>query len=361
MDKKNMCLLTEKGMVLPLVVLIVLVLIPVGMGLSNLTKIETEATVRAKESIRAVQVADAGIKRAMAEVTNNPSYTGFSSFSSESVASVASLSSGQYSIGVSTPGSIPPGESAVLSDGRYQISAIGYVPNVINIKEKRKIVVTAERIDIAPFDFDITAGNGGIDLSGGDCFIQGDVITSGTVINPERVTGTVTEGESSVDDFESPEMPTVFDVDLGAINLLGGTVVPLTAGTYICSSINIGGNASITIDSSAGPVYIYCSGDIDAAGTGFVNPSMDAANFIIYGAGPIGSTISFTGTADLYAAVYAPDYDAILAGTSLADGSMNVHSFTSLGTADMDYNDTLSGSPGGVLRTKILSWREERI
>ncbi|MCK5533901.1 hypothetical protein KAI68_02205 [bacterium] len=361
MDKKNIFLLTEKGMVLPLVVLMVLVLIPVGLGLSNLTKIETEATVRAKATIRAVQVADAGIKRAMVEVTNNPGYTGFSSFASESVGSVDTLSSGQYSIGVSTPGSIPPGESAVLPDGRYQISAIGYVPNVTNIQEKRKIVVTAERIDIAPFDFAITAGAGGVDLSGGDCQIQGDVITSGTVTNPERVTGTVSEGESAVDDFEPPEMPGVYTSDLGEINLVGLADLVLTAGTYICSSINIGGTARITIDSTLGPVIIYCSGDIDAGGTGIVNSSLDATNFLIYGTGPVGSTVRFDGTADLYAAVYAPAYDAILSGTSLADGSMNVHSFTSLGTADMDYNDALNGLPGGVLKTKILSWREEKI
>ncbi len=362
MNKKNIFSLTQKGVVLPLVILMVLVLIPVGMGLSSLTKIETVATVNAKGAMQAIQLADAGIKRAMAEVTNNPGYTGFSSFSSESVGSVASLSSGQYSIGVSTPGSIPPGESAVLPDGRYQISAIGYVPNVIDIREKRKIVVVAERTSFCPFDFAVTAGAGGVDLSGG-CLITGDVITSGSVTCPENVTGTVTENEASVDDFEPPEMPTVFDADLGVINLIGNSSLSLDPGTYICSSINIGGNADLTLNTTSGgpPVIIYCSGDIDAGGTGFVNTGTDSNTFFIYGTGPVGSSIVLHGTADLYAAIYAPDYDASMTGTSFADGSLNVHSFTGTGTADMVYDDTLEGSPGGMIDTKILSWREERI
>ncbi len=370
MSKKNMFLLTEKGIVLPLVILMILVLIPVGMGLSNLTKIETVATVTAKSTTQAIQLADAGISRALAQITNDPGYTGFPTFSwacslvSSSAAlpvvlpPMDTLSSGQYSIGVSTPGTIPPGEIDVLPEGRYQISAIGLVPNMRKLREKRKIVVIARRIDISPFDFAVTAGDGGVDLSGGDCLIQGDVITSGTVTNPERVTGTVTEGDSSVDDFEPPEMPGAFDADLGVINLLGNTDLELSTGTYICSSISIAGNASITIN---GPVTIYCSGNIDAGGTGFVNLSQDATDLLLYGTGPVGSTITFDGTADLYAAVYAPDYDAILSGTSLADGSMNVHGFTSLGTANMDYDDDLAGAPGGILTTRILSWREDKI
>ncbi len=362
MDKKNLFLLTEKGMILPLVVLMVLVLIPVGMGLASLTKIETQATVKAKGTIRALQVADAGIKRAMAEVTNDPDYEGFSSFSSESVGSVASLSSGQYSIGVSTPGTIPPGETAVLPDERYKISAIGYVPNVINIQEKRKIVVIAERTNFCPFDFAITAGAGGVDLSGG-CIITGDVITSGSVICPENVTGTVNENEADVDDFEVPEMPAVFDTDLGVVDLSGNTSVSLDPGIYVCSSINIVGTAEIVLNTTPGgpPVIIYCSGDINAGGTGFVNTGADSNTFFIYGAGPIGSSIVLHGTTDLYAAIYAPNYDAALTGTSLADGSMNVHSFEGTGTADMEYDENLAGAPGGIIKTKTLSWREEKI
>ncbi len=357
MDKKNIFLLMEKGIALPLVFLMILVLIPVGMGLASLTKIETRATVRAKGAIRALQVADAGIKRAIAEVTNDPNYTGFPSFASESVGSVATLSSGQYSIGVSTPGTIPPGESVVLPDGRYKISAIGYSPNVTNIQEKRKIVVIAGRTEFCPFDFAIIAGDGGIDLSG-TSLITGDVITSGSVTGSANVTGTVTENEASVNDFELPEMPAVYDSDLGAINLVGPSDLLLTTGTYICSSIDIGGNASITID---GQVSIYCSGNIDAGGTGFVNLSMDATNFFIYGTGPSGSTINLHGTADIFAAIYAPAYDTSMTGTTFADGSMNVYSFAATGTADMDYDNDLYGLPGGVLNTKILSWREERI
>ena len=342
--------IAEKGIVLPLVLLMVLVLVPIGLGLTYLIKPETRMIVKGKGEAQALQIADAGIKRAMAEIANDPSYTG--------PGGVQGLSTGQYTISVSTPGSTF--EGSVLPDDRYGIEVVGYVPNMIQPRERKKIIALAEREGFYPFDFAITAGAGGVDI-GDSCTISGDVVTSGTVTGASQVTGTVTEGVSLVDDFPLPTVP-AGATDLGVIDILGNTNYVIDPGTYTCTSINIGGTAQITINTTAGgePVYLYCSGDIDGGGTGFVNVGCDATTFFIYGTGTSG-TINLSGTADVYAAIYAPDYDCEMSGTSFADGSVNVYSFTAVGTSDVQYEECLEGTSDEVAHAEIFSWREEKI
>ncbi len=301
--RRRMYLRSEKGIVMPLVLLMILVLIPVGLGLSNLTKIETKTTVAAKKTSRAIQLASAGVQRAMVEIVNNVSYLG--------PGAVQNLSTGQYTINISTPGCSFQGN--ILPVNRYGIEAIGYVPNLVQADETRKVVAFVNRIPFnnhGLFDFAVTAGDGGIDIRG-NCLVDGDLITSGTANSQGSVTitGTVTDGDASVANF-SPLVAPETAIDLGAIDLNGNNNFVINPGTYTCSSINIRGNAEITLNTIPGgdAVYLYCSGDIDAAGTGFVNTGADATKFFLYGTGESGN-IDLHGTADIYAAIYAPKYN----------------------------------------------------
>ena len=335
----------------------ILVLVPVGMGLSHLIKIETKMVVSAKKTIRAFQLADAGIQRAMAEIVNNSAYTG--------TGAVQSLSTGQYTINISTPGSAF--EGSILPANRYGIESIGYVPDMIQASETIKVVAFVNRIPFnnhGLFDFAVTAGDGGIDIRG-SCLVEGDVITSGTANSQGSVTitGTVTDGDISVADF-SPLVAPETAIDLGVINLNGNSNFTINPGTYTCTSINIGGNARITLNTIPGgdAVFLYCSGDIDAAGTGFVNTGADATKFFLYGTGESGN-IDLHGTADIYAAVYAPKYNCFSRGNNLVTGAMNVYKYDSNGNPDMIYDANLNGigGVGGIDQVKILSWREEKI
>ncbi len=343
-------LATQRGVILPLVFLLILILIPLGLALTSLIKPETRFSVKEEQMTQALQIADAGIERARTEIANDSNYTG--------PGGVQSLSTGQYTINVSTPSTLF--EGSVLPANHYGIESIGYVPNKIYPREKKKVIALIYREGYAPFDFAITAGNGGINLAG-SCQINGDVITSGTVTGASGVTGTVTEGASIVATFPPPVIPEGA-TDLGTIDISGGTNYVINPGTYTCTSITIGGNAQITINTPAGgdPVYLYCSGDIDAGGTGFVNTGQDATTFYIYGTGTTGN-INFHGTSDIYAAIYATTYSCTATGTTWAEGSINVYSYTGTGTSDMSYEEGLLGTPGGVVKTTILSWREEKI
>ncbi len=355
MDKNNRCLLTERGIALPLVTLMILVLIPVGMGLSRLADFETKTTVKTVLSTRAIQLADAGVQRAMSEIVNNSNYTG--------PGALQNLSKGQYTINVSTPGCMF--DSNLLPVNRYGIETIGYVPNMVAPGEKRKIVALVNRIPFpthSPYDYAISAGDGGIDLLD-TCNITGDVITSDTVNGAVHVTGVVTEKDYATANFPLPVAP-VGAIDLGAINLLGNANFIVAPGTYTCSSINIGGNAKITLTTVAGGpgVYLYCSGDIDAGGTGFVNTATDATTFFLYGTGESGN-IKLHGTSDIYAAVYAPKYDCNVVGTSWGKGAINVHSYTGDGTSDIKHDPNLIGigTVPGIDRVEMFAWREEKI
>ncbi len=355
MDKNNRWLLTEKGIVLPLVTLMILVLIPVGMGLSSLTKIETTATVKAKGSTQAIQLADAGIQRAMSEIVSNSNYIG--------PGGIQNLSKGQYSISVSTPGCIF--ETNILPVNRYAIESMGYVPDMAQARERKKIIALVNRIPFpthSPYDFAISAGDGGIDLID-TCKIDGDVITSDTVNGAVHVTGAITEKDYATANFPLPVAPATA-TPLGVINLNGNANFVINPGTYTCNSISILGNAKVTLNTvTGGPgVYLYCSGDIDVGGTGFINTGVDATTFFLYGTGESGN-IELHGTSDVYAAVYAPKYDCNVVGTAWGEGAINVYSYTGDGTSDIKHDPNLIGigTVPGIDKVKMFSWREEKI
>jgi hypothetical protein len=355
MDKNNWCLLTERGVALPLVTLMILVLVPIGMGLSRLGNVEKKATVKTVLSTRAIQLADAGIQRAMSEIVNNSNYMG--------PGGVQDLSSGQYTINVSTPGCIF--DSNFLPTNRYGIETVGYVPNMVAPGERRKIVALVNRIPFpkhSPYDYAISAGDGGIDLID-TCKIDGDVITSDTVNGAVHVTGAVTEKDDASANFPLPVAPGTA-IDLGVINLNGNNNFVINPGTYTCTSITTLGKAKITLNTVAGgpEVYLYCSGDVNAGGTGFVNTANDATTFFLYGTGESGN-IKLHGTSDVYAAVYAPKYDCNVVGTAWGQGAINVYSYTGDGTSDIKHDPNLVGigTVPGIDKVKMFSWREEKI
>ncbi|MCK4532223.1 hypothetical protein KAU39_00425 [bacterium] len=357
MDKKKMFPMSEKGIALPLVILMALVLIPAGVALSSLAKRETKSTVKAKGSTQAIQLADAGIKRAMTEIVNNENYTG--------PGAVQSLSAGQYTVDVFIPGSVFEGN--ILPVNRYGIEGVGYVPSEAKSREARKIVALVKRLPFPlydPFDNAVTAGDGGIDVRGA-ALVNGNMITSGTanVQGSVTTTGTITAGDPATANFPIPVVP-VAAVDLGVIDLTGNTNFVINPGTYTCSSIDIAGTASITLNTVAGGpgVHLYCSGDIDAAGVGLVNAGADATTFFLYCTGESG-TIDLHGTADIFAAIYAPSYDCFTRGTNIVTGAMNVYSYDNNGNPNMIYDPNLNGigGPAGTDSVKMLSWREEKI
>lgn len=127
--------------------------------------------------------------------------------------------------------------------------------------------------------------------------------------------------------------------DLGAISLSGNKSMTLTAGNYIVSSISIAGNATLNINSSAGPVNIYVqgsgSGGINIGGNGVSNGGVPA-NLRIWYSGAADTQIA--GNGNFVGVIYAPNSNVKIAGNGEVYGSVvgNQVNFNGNGTFHYD-------------------------
>jgi Tfp pilus assembly protein PilX len=141
---------------------------------------------------------------------------------------------------------------------------------------------------------------------------------------------------------------------LGAIKLNGSKTTTLTAGTYEVSSISITANAQLIIDATAGPVRLYVTGAISAAGNGILNSSGSPQNLFIAQVG--GSSVSYTGNADFFGSIYAPDSALALGGNSSLYGAFVGTSIDVSGNGAIHYDQSLRGGGGpGPLRL-VAQW-----
>lgn len=86
--------------------------------------------------------------------------------------------------------------------------------------------------------------------------------------------------------------------------------ITLTGGTYYFDSVRMTGQARIYV---TGPTVIYVKGDGVFGGGGIVNATENPANLLVYSEG---STLSLKGGSGFHGAVYAPDSDVTVHGTS---------------------------------------------
>ena len=130
---------------------------------------------------------------------------------------------------------------------------------------------------------------------------------------------------------------------------------------WVTGDFKIAGSAQI-ISQPGVKVTFYVEGNVTSTGTGMVNQSNRAANFVVEGVTPTdGSarTYKLSGTADFTASIYAPAYDITLGGGGIYSGAfvgktMNM----SGGSAAIHYDEALGHAGGGTLYT-VASWTED--
>jgi hypothetical protein len=125
------------------------------------------------------------------------------------------------------------------------------------------------------------------------------------------------------------------------------TAVTLPAGTYYFHDVNIPNTASVTC---LGTVKIYCWHNFSMSGQAVTNGSVPQNLSLVMcpsssGAAP--GTVSISGSAALYADIYAPQSDITLSGSGAIYGSIVGRNVTISGTSDMYYD--LSGISGGAI------------
>lgn len=86
--------------------------------------------------------------------------------------------------------------------------------------------------------------------------------------------------------------------------------ITLNGGTYYFDSARLAGQSRIYVTA---PSVIYITGDAVLTGGGIVNVTQDPANLLIYSEG---SSLSLRGGAGFHGAIFAPDTDVAVQGTS---------------------------------------------
>jgi cytoskeletal protein CcmA (bactofilin family) len=131
-------------------------------------------------------------------------------------------------------------------------------------------------------------------------------------------------------------------VNLGAVSMSGNSskILTLNAGTYVMSSLGITGQASILV--GTGPVVIYVTGDIAAAGNGIVNSSALPRNLRLIETNPT-ATVTLAGNGNFYGAVQAPANQVTISGNGEFFGAIVANTFRFNGSNSIvHYDDDVS-------------------
>ncbi len=99
---------------------------------------------------------------------------------------------------------------------------------------------------------------------------------------------------------------------------------------------------------------LYMGGSCDMSGKCVMNPSFDPNNCTIYGL-PTCTSMKYSGTAEAYCRLYAPQADVVITGDFDFSGSAVGKTVTLSGTANFHYDESLNSSGAEY---KIVSWEE---
>ncbi|MCX5680311.1 MAG: hypothetical protein NTZ95_06670 [Candidatus Omnitrophica bacterium] len=381
---------SRKGFVLVSALLItsisLLLLMPYASGVLadlKLTSIVNNSTV-------ALNLAEAGAERAIWEIKYNGKISNFTISVSSLQASTGS-NMGEYEVTVTLPDS----NSAI-------ITSYGYVPNKLSYKAKKTIKVILDNLPRSVFtaavaslgtikmtgsastdsyDSSKTDSNGNLvgynmllpdgSYNKGD---EGDMITNknidmtgSAIINGDARTGPgypfsgnatgatgtlsvpITAPAISSEIMNAAKLATDYNkiiheegdepVSGTVLSITGSKSITIPEGTYYFTKIKTTGTSVIN---TTGMVKIYVDGGaIDISGSGIINNSQPK-NLIIYSTG---TAIDYTGSADLRAAIYAPNayfrmtgsselYGSVICGSNTDTGSSSIHRDLDLLTLD---------------------------
>ena len=196
--------------------------------------------------------------------------------------------------------------------------------------------------------------NGGVALSG-NATIGGNAVPGPgqkvTMAGNAKVTGSTTPAAAPA--AYAPVTVPGGATNLGTLSLSGNKKRTLTAGTYVVSSISITGNAKLIINASGGPVNLYVTGAISVAGNGIANSTNLPQNLMIYQSGSNG--ISFSGNADFYGTLYAPESPLAISGNGNMYGAFVASSLQNSGNGGVHFDQALKAIPGGPGTFKLTS------
>jgi hypothetical protein len=197
---------------------------------------------------------------------------------------------------------------------------------------------------------DSTAGSA-ITISGNST-ISGDVTigpggntsSSIQIVSGSNVTITGTQSAAST----TWNLP-LSTIPSGVVNqgplTISDSVRTLSEGTYWFSSISISGNGQLQV---SGAVKIYVTGNISISGNGLATAGNLPPNLLVYGTvDPNNSSnkttsVTMSGNANFYGAIYAPDADIQVTGNGGIYGSLTGKTISVNGNGGLHYDEALN-------------------
>jgi len=395
---------SHKGFVLIFALLIASIALLLLIPHASRVLADFKLTLIINNSTKALDLAEAGVERAIWEIRYNDNTSSFpvplTSFQSSTGDNM-----GEYEA------------AATLDSNSATITSYGYVPNKSSCKTRKTVTVTyslnrAFGRGVAALNNITMSGNASTDsydssegsynalLSDGTYNIgqEGDIASNGeiilgsnTVINGDAnpgpdypfsgtppVSGSYGTLQAPIDvdpivfpdnissvndnaiiDIPATDPPTViFNPGTNDLVLSGTTQIGLPEGTYYFTSITMSGQSAINV-TGAVTVYIDGSGggavDVNITGQGIMNDTGTPGNLIIY---YTGSDIKLAGQASFSGAIYAPSATITMSGQADIYGSIVCGSNVDSGQAAIHYDKDLVKVMPDFVTPKVISWQE---
>ena len=188
---------------------------------------------------------------------------------------------------------------------------------------------------------------------------QGDITGSQTVLSEPFLMPSVTDpGHEISVGILSGSQTISTDTRVDSISLAAQSTITISGDVtlYVDGDIRISGQAMINIP-VASSLTIYASGRIHMAGQGIVNENDRPENLIIYGTDDC-SDVHFSGQADLYGAIYAPEADFDSSGQADIFGSIIGNTVDIRGQGSIHYDENLNDLGNGTVTDfNVISWK----
>lgn len=244
--------MNKKGMVLIFILAYIFVLILIVTSFVTLTNNEIRTARYGGDSLRAFFLADAGVEKALYELTMDSLYSGESD---------VSLGEGVYDVNV-----------VAMGDQR-EITAIGYIPNKTAPRAQRAVSVTAEKSG-DPVDITSAFISGGLVDMGGNADILGGLVSGITISDNDNVTmqgNSTVNGNPPVLEAAPPTFEEVFGMSPALLRLLATEYDNPSPNNpnHTAEIAWINGNAKFSHTHWDGEGVIVITGDLEMTGGNF--------------------------------------------------------------------------------------------
>ncbi|MBI3925141.1 MAG: hypothetical protein HY319_06340 [Armatimonadetes bacterium] len=404
------------GISLAVVLLVLLLMSVIGLGVAALGMQNLNHAASYRDSTGALHAAEAGVAAALLELKTDRAWS--------SGVPWTAMPGGQTSYSIEVTNNMAGTDSLTAADGTVIPPSCAWLVSTGLARQggiRRGVGVMVKNVT-GPFEQAIFASEG-VSLGGGgqvDSFDSSagsyeatasdsgaDVVTNGTSAGVVTITGASTQvagsitvgagwdpataisadenayqgAESLEEPLPAPAVAIPAGSSLGSlsikspvilapgtyddIDVSSGAPLTLSSGVYSFRTLQLRGNASLLVDSTAGPVRVYIRGDgiesrldLDLSGGALIQPGGDPTR-LVFLLGPQATSAALTGGSEAWYGVYAPNASVTLTGGSSMYGAVSARSVELTGGSGLHYDVALRGADidVGITYLDVVGWR----